>query len=552
MRKKFILISSFLTFVVIYAIYKYQKYTDLKNNRIGTYDENNFPINNWLVNGIVTQYSSIISLTKYKNLVIETLALIDIEMEEEESLEKNLKCLVKLDNSINILDNDKLIKIRLDRTKYNVSKMWKVRCVLNETSHNYKFENLFVSVIDIRNFANIYNKVHLILFHKPEFFNRLYAKKKSIANCVHMVNNLDQHKLQKLNNWLKIQKEIGFNKIKLYFHLVPKNITEKLLNDHKDFIQIVEHKTNFSHVCQWHFRKYKEQPWSRDYNETYAYCRKSFRKYFEVDDYFIKNTHERVCTNDCLMNFKYAYEYVSNYDFDEFIFPRNFKKNYHLSLDSGAGQSCNNIYKSVQKNAPKEYNIYKYVKRLTKLYGNNVAYFLFENVLFFNDFELIKEKISEVDGLFKQVDYNISSDLDSNITYHFNNASILFTIDRKNDLKFLRSIPEFQHYVNCLNKTIRENEFFNYKWNNPYATVVNNRKGKSIYNTEHTESYNQHFADNIMSKSKKKIVPLEMGFVNHFRDDDLRVNATYPFSYVVFDIEYYNFLYKLSKKYNKR
>lgn len=58
-------------------------------------------------------------------------------------------------------------------------------------------------------------------------------------------------------------------------------------------------------------------------NHLNSLCRNLFYTWFG-DHFQAFNTQESVATNDCYASFKYDYEFVTNYDFDELILPRKY------------------------------------------------------------------------------------------------------------------------------------------------------------------------------------------------------------------------------------
>ncbi|CAF1133746.1 unnamed protein product [Brachionus calyciflorus] len=240
-----------------------------------------------------------------------------------------------------------------------------------------------------------------------------------------------------------------------------------------------------------------------------------------LSDYFVNNLHERMCTNNCLLESKYEYEYLTNYDFDEFVFPRNFMTNHVKQSD----YDLENIDLTLNN------NIMDYISKLNKKYGKNISYYAFENVLFLNEHAFLNKKI-----------VNLEKN-ETSIEYKFPPCNLVYKFDSRNDSEWVNAVRKIQPYVSGLNETIKKSEILNYKLNNLVGSLVNNRDGKSIYNTNFTESLNQHFAWTTTKNSIK--VPIDFGYVSHFRDRDLVINKTFDLAQVYYDIEYYNFLYKL-------
>ncbi len=78
---------------------------------------------------------------------------------------------------------------------------------------------------------------------------------------------------------------------------------------------------------------------------------------------------------------------------------------------------------------------------------------------------------------------------------------------------------------------------------------------KSIFNTELTLSINQHYAEDVKSKSKRIRVPIDFGYVNHVRDEDLGSGVKphnilkYSIQSIRIDVEYLNYMVKISNRF---
>jgi len=80
------------------------------------------------------------------------------------------------------------------------------------------------------------------------------------------------------------------------------------------------------------------------------------------------NSHERLQTNDCLLRLKHEYQYVTNYDVDEIIFPRQ-KKFRETSLKCSLNESSMDI----KPDKVHLYNIYDYTVGLDGLYSSDIV-----------------------------------------------------------------------------------------------------------------------------------------------------------------------------------
>lgn len=80
-------------------------------------------------------------------------------------------------------------------------------------------------------------------------------------------------------------------------------------------------------------------------------------------------------------------------------------------------------------------------------------------------------------------------------------------------------------------------------WNVPYALLINNRFGKSIFNTNLKLAYNQHYSEYLQRGAKKSLLPIDESYVVHYRNNFkyFFVNQRYSFSHFRFDVEFINF-----------
>jgi len=66
----------------------------------------------------------------------------------------------------------------------------------------------------------------------------------------------------------------------------------------------------------------------------------------------------------------------------------------------------------------------------------------------------------------------------------------------RSDFEYLRALLELKNFIDCLSVP-------KLKWFNPYAIRIRHQDGKSIFNTDLTEAYNQHWADRYTSCFEK-------------------------------------------------
>jgi len=116
----------------------------------------------------------------------------------------------------------------------------------------------------------------------------------------------------------------------------------------------------------------------------------------------------------------------------------------------------------------------------------------------------------------------------------------------RSDFEYLKALLEFKNVIDCLSVPT-------FKWFNPYAIRIKHHDGKSIFNTDLTEAYNQHWADRYTNsffgsytynnKYIRKVLPLEDGFVSHFRDTEIKApNITIKLKDLIIDMEFFYYL----------
>lgn len=341
-----------------------------------------------------------------------------------------------------------------------------------------------------------------------------------------MVRDIENERRIRMLNWLEIQKRIGYNKIKLYLYQVSKETEIKMIEQAGKIgleIDLVDYRFDYKFLCKHQLELFNANNKSAVLRNRLDACRDFTSVYFNPKKDEVVNSHEIACANDCLTNFKYQYEFMTNYDFDEILFPRMLKTNdYSLTRNQG---DCNSLSTHF------DYNIYNYSSELVKKHGRDVCSFLFEHILFLDNFdETFLDKVFSGE---KRVDYR----------YYKNGAKITFSISDSNHekIEFLR---KNQDLGRCLHDRIKKTGKFDDLWNSVYAVNFNNRLGKSLFVSNATEVYTQHRISRIIGNYRELRVPLEDGFSSHFREriEGFFANNKFHFHQFIFDLEYYHFL----------
>lgn len=239
--------------------------------------------------------------------------------------------------------------------------------------------------------ANKYKSKTFIWFHQPNFYDSRLPKKKAIAHCNHMMFDLDGVRQARFFNWFDVQKRLGIDRFRLYFFRVNQTSEDEIRKRVGEHVEIFHTRLDKPFICRHYIEYMKTTNNSEQAQYLLNKCDNLFRVYFDWSIEGVFNIHEKVCTNDCLLNFKWTHEFTTNYDFDEFIFPRKVETNDFTSSNSLLEKiSCDST--------PEKYSLYDYAVDLTRKSSTPVAVLRFKHVMFFhNDHANFFKKLFEID-----------------------------------------------------------------------------------------------------------------------------------------------------------
>ena len=356
----------FILFLIISIAYNF-----LMNDRsslnqplefLGTNGFKIFTSNDWIFNWNVSQYSSIIRESKINNstklLKFETTIFSDLQEDQAslKSLKTYLYCLILTDQNIMVhVKVTRILPIRLmDISVWKKSKFYRIECELN--AHiNADVKSFRTAVVDTRYLLDSFKVFQM---QTPVYVNTSLPKYKAVASCVHMLRNLDEKRVKHTLDWIRIQKKIGIAKIRIYLLEQNELLLRQVKANYQNFVEIVQYKSKFSELCHMQIENRNRNLNSSLFRRLHDDCQSAYEKHFNMSDKMVVNSHERLQSNDCLLKFKYNYEFVVNYDIDEFILPRQMEASSHMS--------CNNSI--VLKAQTNKYNIYEFIRKLSDSY----------------------------------------------------------------------------------------------------------------------------------------------------------------------------------------
>jgi hypothetical protein len=483
-----------------------------------------FSRNSWCFNQELIQYASVLSFDPQTELLhVETLVYF-VYQKDQSHLVRVGKCVIIIDPTDVIIISQPEVSL-MDSYAGN-HLLFKVKCALSKEKHRGLFDKMFVGVIeDESKHPNLSERV--VYVNKPSFFNLSAPKKKEIVNCVHTLRGLTPKVFAQMKTWLKINQKLGYSKIKLCAVDYNTTYMHEVKNEFGDFVEINNFELNLGKVCS-------------NYKNASAYvCNSGESAYFGQ----ASNFHEKVCTNECLINYRYEYEFLTNYDIDEIIFPRNFTTSFHRSvLEANKTSDCREVYQKHETFIDSEcfkFNMYDYAMRLHKIYGQNVAFFEFTHFLMLSHYDQVMSAIetenSTIHGSENYIYYDNKKD-----------ARVKYMIRTEEEKKYFGLVKKLNNLTRCLNQTyLVENPVkLHYKWTNVIAAPFRNRAGKSLFNCNNTFSINQHSGNMLRTGTHMVRVEDRDGFLSHFRSTDtwsMGMNRESIFS-LHFDIEYLFFL----------
>jgi hypothetical protein len=240
--------------------------------------------------------------------------------------------------------------------------------------------------------------------------------------------------------------------------------------------------------------------------------------------------------NDCLYSFKYEYEYLANYDFDELIFPRR-------QLNTQESIKC------FSNDSDRDLSLYSYADNLFQYFGRyTTASLKFEQDMYSEIKSNILKFIGDI--LISHEKRIIRLNMTENYYVDYEIKKTHFHLNYINELKNL-----FKTFSKCFlepRKSLFNDSSF-IKWRKPFAFLMDIRDGKSIFNTEYTIAINQHFSFSNLFATKTQKIPIEMGYSSHIRDhiEGFFNKQKSPITYFILDMEYYKFITDLGFTLNK-
>lgn len=243
-----------------------------------------FASNEWMVNKNVLQYSAIMSVVQNR---IEIESLVHFNDWKNRRQDNNGRCVIKLANN-SLLQAEftlvQLIEHHLTHFSDNFTAIFflhKVKCFI-KLDNQPEMLQIGVAVIHLADYLNISLVSN---FQKPVQIERPAKKRKSIVNCVQPLRKVDQVLYNNTLIWLKINKAIGVDKVRLCAIEHQNELVKKLKLHMNEFVEIVKYDTDIEQICEASYH-------SLDHIKT---CVDSYKYLFHENNF---GMHEKICAND--------------------------------------------------------------------------------------------------------------------------------------------------------------------------------------------------------------------------------------------------------------
>jgi hypothetical protein len=213
----------------------------------------------WTINNLIAQYSSkIIKHNSNNKLIVEALVFYNHKNQSSEYIKSNVKFLIRCGTN-----NEQLfVKVKdlvgketnIVAAENSLRYLWKLRGEFEATlscpnvADLDKIVFLLTDMVEYGKMSTIYREddvSRILVFQKPDVYDSGSRKKAAIAHCVHTVRDLNiRNKLDQMKTWLRIQKILGIDRVKLYFIRVEQkdeNVIRSLnLSSNTPIIEIVD------------------------------------------------------------------------------------------------------------------------------------------------------------------------------------------------------------------------------------------------------------------------------------------------------------------------
>ena len=334
---------------------------------------------------------------------------------------------------------------------------------------------------------------------KIKYENKHKSSHLICTKCYEIDSENYQYYLKDLEWWIELNKQIGYDRIILCNNSIPNN---------KKFNQLFNKYDKLVEIVQMNFLP-------SFFNNSMQFMRKNSEiKSYTNDYYGFRNIFEIFSYNECYLNNKNHYKYISVVDTDETIIPTKLKNEYSF-ISNLKLSKCDDDLKCLKQtiklcNSSK--NLESYLKQIDK---NNKS-ISFKMGYYLRD-ETIEKLFDSFENVLKNKSIKIIKIKDYDLSYDYT-----FRISNQTDLQYLENLYKLYKILvknklikKELNGNQRKKELDLYMNRVFYLAgdVTAASFGKTIHNTDYTLAVTNHYPQ--FQKVNK--IDYNLGHVAHFR-----------------------------------
>jgi hypothetical protein len=516
------------------------------------------PCYKWTLNGQVYQYSSYFCVKNGQVTSVESVVVVKGRGIRDQLAMRKMHCVFKK------ISTGTYYKAAIVNVQYYSNQTKKISC----STSNLKYSEindtalaiLFIDDYDLSESDHVdlfkYGISRLpasfINFQIPRVIHVPDKRLPAVAHCVHYTYNIADQDIDKILNWLEIQKSFGYKKIVFYDANINDMLVDRVYAKFDiEFVEIRPYHIQYEAICDLRLLNMYEYTDILRHRVIRDMCEMAFYNYFENPTYSSSNRwrHQYINSNDCLLSLKETYEFVSYFDFDEIIYPRRMSLD-NFARENEAALHCPELNGIC--NYENQQNIYDYLQNLISLRFpypiDKLSYIYFTNGMFMPLNYYVKTFVNELVKISNQneVIFSASTVLEKKIYFLLQHGHT-FNIT-KDDNGYIRRFIGLFEKLECLYNRynteidpLLDDTFKRFVF---LATGRKHHMGKSVHYTPNVDSIFTHYA----TKTRDYTVSLEVepvdGILSHFRSDFyyLARDLTSGIENFKIDFEYYNWL----------
>ena len=512
---------------------------------------------NWMLNNRIYQYSAHLLIKNDKVFQIDSI-IVTREDFNEASIKQAFRCVLKSFKK----DSEK--QYRISSVNNYVSNTKRIKCdvdinMVDDISiaiiniFDFKTDSLSISEKDLESMHLKLPKT-MINFQKPNLIFIPEKKLQEVAHCVHYSYNIVIEDMNKIVKWLEYQKKIGIKKIILYetsIHKILENTINKIYDN--TFVEIRPYYIHLDAICESNHLNILKSQDIVEYQIIKDQCQDAFYNVFDNPTYSSKNRwkHQKITSNDCYLSLQQLYQFVSYYDFDEIIYPRQSKIDNLINFDRNCNIETLCNHQNLKNN---ELNLYSFIKKLTideSISLNEISSLYFTNAVYLEQNFHVKKLISDLKEIIGNKSYfELDSQTIQNtsiakihlkFTHHYGHYFLIYP----KDYQYIKQLYDSYMLIECYHEKILnqldETLDSTFKRYLILATHREHHMGKSIHNTDNVFAVFTHYSTNVKAGTRVLEVKVTDGILSHFRNDlfflarQLKSNITN----LKIDFEYY-------------